>query len=369
MIQTISWTGTAARLLDQTKLPTETVYVDVTDERQMWDAIRRLVVRGAPAIGVAAAFGVYLGVRDHADQTPEQFMRRLDEVCDYLATSRPTAVNLFWAIDRVRGVARSVCGPAPAGASAPCHGVRDVLDAILNEALAMLEEDTAVCRAIGEHGVKLFESLTDDAGDVNVLTHCNAGGLATVQYGTALAPIYVGAERGLRFHVYADETRPLLQGSRITAYELKENGIPVTVICDAMAATVMSQGKVRAVIVGTDRVAANGDVANKVGTLGVAVLAKHFGVPFYVAAPTSSIDLSLPTGEQIPIEQRDGREISEGLGKQTAPADVDVYNPAFDVTPAGLVTAIVTEQGVVTPPYEPGLRRAVEAAKTRPVLP
>jgi methylthioribose-1-phosphate isomerase len=244
-----------------------------------------------------------------------------------------------------------------------------VLDAILNEALAMLEEDTAVCRAIGEHGVKLFESLTDDAGDVNVLTHCNAGGLATVQYGTALAPIYVGAERGLRFHVYADETRPLLQGSRITAYELKENGIPVTVICDAMAATVMSQGKVRAVIVGTDRVAANGDVANKVGTLGVAVLAKHFGVPFYVAAPTSSIDLSLPTGEQIPIEQRDGREISEGLGKQTAPADVDVYNPAFDVTPAGLVTAIVTEQGVVTPPYEPGLRRAVEAAKTRPVLP
>src|SRR3954452_14117188 len=350
MLQTITWTGDAARLLDQTKLPTETVYVDITDERQMWDAIKRLVVRGAPAIGVAAAFGAYLGVRGNAESNPQQFMARLNEVCDYLATSRPTAVNLFWALDRVRGVARSILGggSGATGASPPCHVVRDAQEAVLDECLAMLEEDNAVCRAIGEHGVALLESLRDEAsGEVNVLTHCNAGGLPTVRYGTALAPIYVGAERGVRFHVWADETRPLLQGSRITAYELQQNGIPCTVICDGMAATVMSQGKVRAVIVGTDRVAANGDVANKIGTLGVAVRAKHFGIPFYVAAPTSSIDLSLKTGAEIPIEQRDGREVSEGLGKVTAPADVDIYNPAFDVTPAELVTAIITERGVV----------------------
>jgi methylthioribose-1-phosphate isomerase len=359
MLQTITWTGDAARLLDQTRLPTETVYVDVADERQMWDAIRRLVVRGAPAIGVAAAFGVYLGVRSYEGDGPG-FLRRVDEVCDYLATSRPTAVNLFWALDRIRGVAREILGKGAGGASPPCHVVRDAQDAILSECQAMLEEDNAVCRAIGEHGVALLESLKDETtGEVNVLTHCNAGGLATVRYGTALAPVYVGAERGVRFHVWADETRPLLQGSRITAYELQQNGIPCTVICDGMAATVMGQGKVRAVIVGTDRVAANGDVANKIGTLGVAVLAKHFGIPFYVAAPTSSIDLSLPTGKQIPIEERDGREVSQGLGKQTAPDGVDVYNPAFDVTPAELVTAIITEKGVVTPPYGEGLKRMV----------
>src|SRR3954451_788144 len=352
MLQTITWTGRAARLLDQTRLPTETVYADITDERQMWDAIKRLVVRGAPAIGVAAAFGAYLGVREFKDESPQQFLARVNEVCDYLATSRPTAVNLFWALDRIRGVAREVLGRSP-GSSAPCHVIRDVQDAMLDECLRMLEEDNAVCRAIGEHGFKLLQELGRDRaadGELNVLTHCNAGGLATVRYGTALAPIYVGAERGAKFHVYADETRPLLQGSRITAYELKQNGIPVTVICDSMAATVMRQGNVQAVIVGTDRVAANGDVANKIGTLNVAILARHFGIPFLVAAPTSSIDLSLATGDQIPIEQRDGREISEGLGKRITPDDVALYNPAFDVTPAELVTAIVTEKGVVKPP-------------------
>ena len=363
MLQTITWTGTAARLLDQTKLPTETVYVDVTDERQMWDAIKRLVVRGAPAIGVAAAFGVYLGVRDHpGNRGLLDFMTRLNDACDYLATSRPTAVNLFWAIDRMRRVARAAGRDAPVTA-AESHAVDLIKIRLLATAKAMLDEDDAVCRAIGEHGFKLLEELVPpDAADgsgraeLNVLTHCNAGGLATVRYGTALAPIYVGAERGAKFHVFADETRPLLQGSRITAYELKENGIPVTVICDSMAATVMKEGKVRAVIVGTDRVAANGDVANKIGTLSVAILAKHFGIPFLVAAPTSSIDLSLPSGEQIPIEQRDGREISEGLGRVTAPPDVGLYNPAFDVTPADLVTAIITEKGVVRPPYGEGLR-------------
>jgi methylthioribose-1-phosphate isomerase len=358
MLRTIEWTGSAARLLDQTKLPTETVFVDVADERQMWDAIRRLVVRGAPAIGVAAAFGVYLGVRDAPADDLLGFMTRLNEVCDHLATSRPTAVNLFWAIDRQRRAARD------AGRAARNPGDRAAVELIkarlLKTASEMLDEDTRVCRAIGEHGLKLIEGLgRNDAGEIPVLTHCNAGGLATVQYGTALAPLYVGHERGLKFHVFAGETRPLLQGSRITAYELQRNGIPVTVICDNMAATVMKEGKVRAVIVGTDRVAANGNVANKIGTLGVAILAKHFGLPFYVAAPTSSVDLALKTGAEIPIEQRDAREVSEGLGKVTVPPDVGVYNPAFDVTPAELVTAIITERGVVCPPYEHGLRKAV----------
>jgi methylthioribose-1-phosphate isomerase len=342
MLQTITWTGTAARLLDQTKLPTETVYVDITDVRQMWDAIQRLVIRGAPAIGVAAAFGVYLGVRTSPNDV---FHARLAEVCKYLATSRPTAVNLFWAIDRVHRVAFTASSPS------------DAKQKLLAEALRMLDEDNQICRAIGEHGLKLLEPLKDPAGQINLLTHCNAGGLATVQYGTALAPIYVGKERGLRFHVYADETRPLLQGSRITAYELKQNGIPVTVICDNMAATVMQQGKIAAVIVGTDRVAANGDVANKIGTHAVAILAKHFNIPFYVAAPTSSIDMTLLTGKEIPIEQRDPREVSHGLGKQTAPTDVDIYNPAFDVTPAELITAIVTEKGVIQAPYGSNLAR------------
>jgi len=349
MLQTLRWTGSALRLLDQTRLPTETVYVDITDERQMWDAIKRLVVRGAPAIGVAAAFGAYLGARGSADGDAAHYLDKLDRVADYLATSRPTAVNLFWALDRIRTLAHRLSdGPA-----------RQISDRVLTECLTMVEEDNRVCRAIGEHGMKLLESAQDGQGVVQVLTHCNAGGLATVQYGTALAPIYVGFERGLKLHVWADETRPLLQGSRITAYELQANGIPVTVICDNMAATVMSEGKVAAVIVGTDRVAANGDVANKIGTLGVAVLAKHFGIPFYVAAPTSSIDLSISTGEQIPIEQRDPREVSNGLGKQTTPDEVDVYNPAFDVTPAELVTAIITEVGVVRAPYPEKLRAAV----------
>jgi methylthioribose-1-phosphate isomerase len=343
MLQTVSWTGSAARLLDQTKLPGETVYVDITDERQMWDAIKRLVVRGAPAIGVAAAFGVYLGVKDASEA---DFRPRLSAVCDYLKTSRPTAVNLAWAVDRIHRVATAV-------------DVSLAKQRILDECLRMIEEDDAVCRAIGENGFKFLQELSRERASetpLNILTHCNAGGLATVRYGTALAPIYVGAERGAKFHVFADETRPLLQGSRITAYELKQNGIPVTVICDNMAAAVMSGGTVDAVIVGTDRVAANGDVANKIGTLGVAILAKHFGIPFLVAAPTSSVDLSLATGKQIPIEQRDAREDSEGLGRRTAPADVDIYNPAFDVTPAALVTALVTERGVIRPPFEPGLR-------------
>jgi methylthioribose-1-phosphate isomerase len=340
MLQTITWTGSAVRLLDQTKLPTRTVYVDITDERQMWDAIHRLVVRGAPAIGVAAAFGVYLGIRPIPTQP---FDQRLNEVCSYLATSRPTAVNLFWAIERIRRVAKD----------SPHNPKQRILD----EALAMLEEDNRVCRAIGEHGVGLLEKLPQHEGRTHLLTHCNAGGLATVQFGTALAPIYVGHERGMALHVYVDETRPLLQGSRITAFELHHNGVPATVLCDNMAATLMSQGIVAAAIVGADRIAANGDVANKVGTLGVAILARHYRIPFYVAAPTSTIDMRTPTGNQIPIEQRDGSEVTHFLGQQSAPMDVDVFNPAFDVTPAELVTALITEHGIVEPPYPAALQR------------
>jgi methylthioribose-1-phosphate isomerase len=354
MLHTVQWAGDACRLLDQTKLPTETVYVDIVDERQMWDAIKRLVVRGAPAIGVAAAFGVYLGVKNFSGELLP-FYERLNTVCDYLATSRPTAVNLFWAIDRQRRVARDA-GRDVRSDTPDDHTIALVKARLLASARQMLEEDTSICRKLGEHGLSLLEPLAGDDGVIPLLTHCNAGGLATVQYGTALAPIYVGTERGRKFHVYADETRPLLQGSRITAYELQANGVPTTVICDNMAATVMRQGKVKAVIVGTDRVAANGDVANKIGTLGVAILAKHFGIPFYVAAPTSSIDMSLSSGEQIPIEERDSQEITCGMGKQTAPDEIDVYNPAFDVTPADLVTAIITERGVVQAPYNDHLR-------------
>lgn len=355
MLKTIEWTGEACRLLDQTKLPTETVYVDITDEKQMWDAIKRLVVRGAPAIGVSAAFGVYLGVQNYTGDLPGLYFR-LNEVCDYLATSRPTAVNLFWAIDRMRRTARDAGRAVPTDAD-DAHGVAIVRARLLATAKQMLEEDTAICRKIGEHGLEVLRELAAQDGTIPLLTHCNAGGLATVQYGTALAPIYVGVEKGLKFHVYADETRPLLQGSRITAYELQKNGVPTTVICDNMAATVMRQGKVKAVIVGTDRVAANGDVANKIGTLNVAILAKHFGIPFYVAAPISSIDMSLASGDQIPIEERSAEEITNGLGRQTAPDGVDVFNPAFDVTPAELVTALITERGVIKPPFAENLKK------------
>jgi methylthioribose-1-phosphate isomerase len=358
MLQTLHWTGSALRLLDQTKLPTQTVYVELTDENQVWDAIRRLVVRGAPAIGVAAAFGVYLGVRDVSDDLPA-FRRRLEEVCAYLATSRPTAVNLFWAIDRVKRAALQF--PQCRSTASP-QSVQIIKQRILDEALAMVEDDRRACRAIGENGVKLLRELASErasAGQpIQVLTHCNAGSLVAVAYGTALAPIYVGIEQGLRFHVYADETRPLLQGSRITAFELQQNNVPVTVLCDNMAASLMSAGatdearKLDAVIVGADRIAANGDTANKIGTLNVAILAKHFGVPFLVAAPTSTIDWACATGGGIPIEQRDQGEVTRPFGLQVAPEGVNVMNPAFDVTPAGLITAIVTERGIAQPPHQ-----------------
>ncbi len=351
-LETIAWTGQAVRLLDQTALPAEIRYVEVGNERQMHDAIRRLVVRGAPAIGLAGAFGVYLGVRQYRSLDLLGFYARLNEVADYLATSRPTAMNLFWALERMRRVAReagrSTCSLRPGEA------IEAVKGRLLGECLAMLEEDVCCCRTIGEHGLSVLAACP--RRPVEILTHCNAGGLATARYGTALAPVYVGEERGVRFHVWVDETRPLLQGSRLTAFELKAAGVEVTVICDSMAADVMARGWVDAVLVGADRIAANGDVANKVGTLGLAILARHFGIPLYVAAPTSTIDRAAAGGSDIPIEQRAAEEISCGFGRCTVPEGVAVYNPAFDVTPAGLVTGIITEKGIFRPPYAESLK-------------
>jgi methylthioribose-1-phosphate isomerase len=351
MVETLSWTGQSLRLLDQTKLPTRTESVEITTEQEMWDAIKRLVVRGAPAIGVSAAFGAYLGIRNFSGE-PHALMLRLGEVCDYLATSRPTAVNLFWALKRIQRTALS----------ANDLSTPQIKQRILDEAIAMLEEDKETCRAIGRHGAELLRSMASSQ-PIKILTHCNAGSLATVAYGTALAPIYIGMEQGMRFHVFADETRPLLQGSRITAYELRANNVPVTVLCDNMAAALMSDPKKRpnAILVGADRVAANGDVANKIGTLNVAILAKHFGIPFFVALPTSTIDLSAKTGRDIPIEHRDPTEVSHAFGTQTAPADAEVFNPAFDVTPADFVTALITERGIVRPPYEKHLSDLLES--------
>jgi methylthioribose-1-phosphate isomerase len=343
-VDTITVKQGLIQIIDQTLLPTETKYITIDTIEEMWEAIKSLRVRGAPAIGIAAAFGTWLGVRDSEATDFDGFRMDLLKATDYLASSRPTAVNLFWALDRVKQVVQE-------HQELP---IAELKQKIFDTACEMIEEDHAICRTIGELGAKLLKD-----GD-GVLTHCNAGGLATAKYGTALAPIFMAKEEGKKLKVFADETRPLLQGSRLTAWELKEAGIPVTLICDNMAASVMKKGWVQAVIVGTDRVAANGDVANKIGTYGVALLAKAHEIPFYVAAPTSSIDMSLSDGEQIPIEERSADEVTHGFGKQTAPDGVNVYNPAFDVTPHELVTALITEKGVVYPPYRENLKKLFE---------
>ena len=329
-------------LLDQTRLPGEVVYERCRDLQSVADAIRRLKVRGAPAIGVAAAFGVVVGVRHSEAADSASLCREVDAAADLLAATRPTAVNLFWALERMRRAARAVREQR----GAP---VEDIKAALLREAAAIQAEDEATCRLIGEHGAGLLRS-----GET-VLTHCNAGALATSGVGTALAVVYQAHSEGKRVHVYADETRPVLQGARLTAWELDQAGIGVTLICDNTAAQVMKEGRIDCVIVGADRVAANGDVANKIGTYGVAVLADVHGVPLYVAAPFSSIDLSIDSGREIPIEEREATEVSLGPGGRTAPEAVAVYNPAFDVTPARYVSAIITERGVARPPYAESL--------------
>ncbi|MBM4035811.1 MAG: S-methyl-5-thioribose-1-phosphate isomerase [Planctomycetes bacterium] len=348
-LPTIEWLGGVdgcARLIDQTLLPTEFKQIKCLTIEQMWEAIRVLRVRGAPAIGIAAALGTVLGVQKSAAVTFDAFRQELQKATGYLTTARPTAVNLFWALERMKRAA-----DGSRGLSIP-----DLKERLLREARAILEEDRAVCRAIGRHGAPL---VPDGGG---VLTHCNAGGLATADYGTALGVLFAAHEQGKRFRVFADETRPLLQGARLTAWELLHAGIDVTLICDNMAAVVMRQGKVGLAIVGADRIAANGDTANKIGTYGVAVLAREHGVPFYVAAPASTFDLSLPSGEAIPIEERRPEEVTCGFGRPTAPDGVGVYNPAFDVTPARLIAGIVTERGVISPVTEANIRSALSPA-------
>jgi methylthioribose-1-phosphate isomerase len=333
--RTLEWIGDLPGhlcLIDQTLLPNELAYRDCHTVEDVWEAIRMLRVRGAPAIGVAAAMGVVVGVQAHTGCAT--YRTRLKEVADYLRTSRPTAVNLFWAIERLeKKVAPRLKNSDPA----------TLTRLLLDEARAIEHEDRRMCRAIGQVGAAL---VSEGQG---ILTHCNAGGLATAEYGTALAVMYTAAEQGKRFQVFADETRPLLQGARLTAWELQQAGIDVTLICDSMAAQVMREGRIQLVIVGADRIAANGDTANKIGTYGVAVLARAHKIPFYVAAPSSTFDLRIKTGAEIPIEQRDPREITQGLGKIIAPEGVRVYNPAFDVTPAELIEGIITERGLIRP--------------------
>jgi methylthioribose-1-phosphate isomerase len=342
-IQPIEWTGNSARIVDQTQLPGALIYEDVATVEQMYTAIKKLKVRGAPLIGISAAYGLYLAVMDFPESaTDSDFLTLLEKNADYLAESRPTAINLFWALDRMKARAREL---------AKSKKVKGIKDGLLAEAHEILAEDKRMCRSIGEYG---FEILKDFK---NLHTHCNAGGLATSGFGTALAPIYIGKEKGKKFHVYVDETRPLLQGSRITAFELAHAGIPVTLICDNMAATVMARKGVDAVIVGADRIALNGDTANKIGTYGLALIAKAHHVPFYVAAPYSTFDLTMKSGDGIPIEERNAEEVTMGFGRRTGPADVKVFNPAFDVTPNELITGIITEKGVIKPPFGENIRK------------
>ena len=342
MILTLEWTSDGVRFIDQTKLPLEESYVLATSYEQVADVIVTMVVRGAPAIGVSAAMGVALGAKQTVAKTTEEFAPEFERICARLAGTRPTAVNLFWAIDRMKALFAKLRG---AGAS-----LAEVQEALKDEALAMYEQDIADCKAIGQHGAEL---MPEEGG---VLTHCNAGALATCGYGTALGVIRGAVERGRQIHVYADETRPFLQGARLTAWELMEDGIPTTVICDNMSAALMRQGKIQAVVVGADRIAANGDAANKIGTYSVAILAKEHGIPFYVAAPWSTIDRATLTGDAIPIEERSAVEVTHHGGKQLTPHGVGICNPAFDVTPAKYITGIITERGVLRAPYEESLR-------------
>jgi methylthioribose-1-phosphate isomerase len=328
-------------IIDQTQLPTRIELKFLTDIEDIWEAIYLLKVRGAPAIGVAAAIGVYLAVKDLQTDSMEVFSKKFKKAKDYLASSRPTAVNLFWALDRMEAV---VTGHMQCG-------VGEVKELLHREAVNIRSEDIQVCRRIGEYALELVKP------GAGLLTHCNAGQLAAVKYGTATAPMYLGQERGYGFRIYVDETRPLLQGARLTAFELQAAGMDVTLICDNMSSAVMKKGLVDAVFVGCDRVAANGDTANKIGTSVVAAVAKYYGIPLYVCAPTSTIDMSLPTGDKIPIEERSDDEVTEmWYEKRMAPAGVKVYNPCFDVTDHGLISGIITEYGMAKAPYEEAFR-------------
>lgn len=340
-------------IIDQTLLPNETVYLHLTAQSQIWEAIYELRVRGAPAIGVAAAIGAYLGAKEIEANDYNEFYTKFMKVKEYLASARPTAVNLFWALDRMEECVKKNEGKT----------VAEIKAALLKEAQDIKAEDVWVCKTIGEYGLSLVEP------NIGILTHCNAGQLATAKYGTALAPIYLGHEKGYNFKVFADETRPLLQGARLTAYELHTAGVDVTLICDNMASMVMKNGWVQAVFVGCDRVAANGDTANKIGTSGVAILAKNYGIPVYICAPTSTIDMNTKTGKDIHIEERKAEEVTEKwYSKRMGPKDVKVYNPCFDVTDNQFITAIITEYGIAKAPFGESLKEIFakkEAAKAK----
>src|SRR5690348_7428444 len=347
MFKTIEWTEGGVRMIDQTRLPAEEVYRTCRDYGEVAEAIRSMVIRGAPAIGVAAAMGVALGVKNSTVATVRDLRDEFERVVEAISRTRPTAVNLFWAVKRMRqafenSLAEDACEP---------EKIARAKARLVEEAQRILAEDIAVNHAIGRHGAALLEDST------TVLTHCNAGALATGGYGTALGVIRAAVEAGKKVQVLAGETRPFLQGARLTAWELVKDGIPTTVISDNMSGAMMRQGKIGAVIVGADRIAANGDVANKIGTYTVAVLAKEHGIPFYVAAPISTVDLETPDGSKIPIEQRSATEVTHFAGKQVTPQGVSVENPAFDVTPAKYVTAIVTERGIARAPYQESLKK------------
>lgn len=336
MIQTLEWTNSGVRFIDQTKLPTEETYVTCTTHEQVADVIRNMVVRGAPAIGVAAAMGIALGINNSKASNIRSLQQEFEQICALIGETRPTAVNLFWAIRRMKDKFAAInAKPIP-----------EIKSLLVEEAQRMHAEDIAANQAMGHHGAALMPARG------GVLTHCNAGALATCGYGTALGVIRAAIEEGKKIHVYADETRPFLQGSRLTAWELMKDGIPTTVIADNMAGSMMKQGKIGAIVVGADRIAANGDVANKIGTYTVAVLAKENEIPFYVAAPFSTIDLATPDGSTIPIEQRNPREVTHFNGKLVTPENTQAENPAFDVTPAKYITAIITERGIARAPYE-----------------
>ncbi|HCO92383.1 MAG TPA: S-methyl-5-thioribose-1-phosphate isomerase [Phycisphaerales bacterium] len=336
IVEAVKWIGGIdgyLELIDQRRLPAEFTRLKCRDVETLFETIKTLAVRGAPAIGVSAAYGLVLALQKlDASDSMEKSLEALKHAREYLASSRPTAVNLFWALDRVWG------------AASPVETLQQLREAVLREANAIYQEDVDMCRRIGQHGEKFIK---DGAG---ILTHCNAGALATAGQGTALSPMFEAHKKGKKFKVYADETRPLLQGARLTAWELKQAGIDVTVICDNMAGWLMKQGKINAVITGADRIAANGDTANKIGTYSLSILAREHGVPFYIAAPSSTFDLSIKSGAEIPIEQRFAEEVTTFAGTQTAPAGVNVYNPAFDVTQARDIAAIITERGVIEKP-------------------
>jgi methylthioribose-1-phosphate isomerase len=345
MIKTLEWTDRGVVFIDQTKLPTEEVYVTCKTHQEVADVIRNMVVRGAPAIGVAAAMGIALGVKNSKAETGADLKKDFDQIADLIGKTRPTAVNLFWAIGRMKDKFEYLrMRPVP-----------QIKEALIEESQRMHAEDIAANQAMGRHGATLMPSSG------GVLTHCNAGALATAGYGTALGVIRAAVEQGKKIHVYADETRPFLQGSRLTAWELMKDGIPTTVISDNMAGVMMKQGKIGAIVVGADRIAANGDVANKIGTYTVAILAKEHGIPFYVAAPFSTIDLNTPDGSKIPIEERNAKEVTHIAGKQMVPDGVSVENPAFDVTPAKYIAAIITERGVVREPYGDSIKKLADA--------